>query len=98
MTISLLKKLAIISVLPVCLTVYFEYPSFSKNYTQNQKFAENEKNYILKLNKPQYIKDKNQSNHNNQVKNGIKLSEDGCIIKNLRLRNGMSLKIKQNCN
>jgi adenosine deaminase len=97
MTISLLKKLALIAVIPVCLTLSFEYPSFSKNYTQSQKFSENKKNHILKLNKPQYIKDTNLSDQNDQIKNGIKLSEDGCIIKNLRLRNGMSLQIKQNC-
>ncbi len=96
MTILLLKKLGFLALIPVCLTVFFEYPSFSKNYTQNQKFSANE-NYILKLNKPQSVKHKNQY-PNRYIRNGMEVSEDGCIIKSLRLRNGMNLKIKQNCN
>ncbi len=96
MTILLLKKISLIALIPVCLTIFFEYPSFSKNYTQNQKFSANE-NKILKLNKPQPVKQKNQYS-NKYIKNGMEVSEDGCIIKSLRLRNGMNLKIKQNCN
>ncbi|OZH54457.1 hypothetical protein AFK68_10805, partial [Hydrocoleum sp. CS-953] len=92
----LLKKLGFIALIPVCLTIFFEYPSFSKNYTQNQKFLSNN-NYILKLNKPQSVKHQNQYS-NTSIRNGIEVSEDGCIIKNLTLRNGMNLKIKQNCN
>ncbi|MGD1698487.1 hypothetical protein [Dapis sp. BLCC M229] len=95
MTIFFLKKLSFIALIPVCLTVFFEYPSFSKNYTQNQKFSANE-NKILKLNKPP-VKHKNQYS-NTYIRNGMEVSEDGCIIKSLRLRNGMNLKIKQNCN
>ncbi len=96
MTIFFLKKLGLIALIPVCLTIFFEYPSFSKNYTQNQKFSAN-KNKILKLNKPQSVKHKNKYS-NTYLRNGMEVSEDGCIIKNLRLRNGMNLKIKQNCN
>lgn len=96
MTILLLKKLGFIALIPVCLTIFFEYPSFSKNYTQNQKNSSNN-NYILKLNKPDSVKHQNQY-RNTYIRNGIEVSEDGCIIKNLTLRNGMNLKIKQNCN
>ncbi len=96
MTILFLKKLGLIALIPICLTVFFEYPSFSKNYTQNKKISAND-NYILKLNKPQSVKHKNQY-PNTDMKNGIEVSEDGCIIKTLRLRNGINLKIKQNCN
>ncbi|NES04835.1 MAG: hypothetical protein F6K22_19555 [Okeania sp. SIO2F4] len=96
MTILLLKKIGLIALIPICLTVFFEYPSFSKNYTQNQKFSANENN-ILKLKKTQSVKHKNQYS-NTYLINGMEVSEDGCIFKNLRLRNGMNLKIKQNCN
>ncbi|MEM1171284.1 MAG: hypothetical protein AAGJ08_19935 [Cyanobacteria bacterium P01_H01_bin.35] len=51
----------------------------------------------MKLNKPQSVKDTNQY-PNTYIRNGIEVSEDGCIIKNLTLRNGINLKIKQNCN
>ncbi|MDY7004078.1 MAG: hypothetical protein SWX82_08965 [Cyanobacteriota bacterium] len=71
----------------------------SKNYTQNQKFSDNEANNILKLNKPQSTKLQNQPpTPKKYLKNRIEVSEDGCIIKNLRLRNGINLKIRQNCN
>ncbi|MGD1807709.1 hypothetical protein ACP6PL_20050 [Dapis sp. BLCC M126] len=96
MTILLFKKVGLIALIPVCLTVFFEYPSFSKNYTQNQKISANN-NYIFKLNKPQSVKYKNQY-PTTYIRNGMEVSEDGCIIKNLTLRNGMNLKIKQNCN
>ncbi|MGD1713922.1 hypothetical protein [Dapis sp. BLCC M172] len=51
----------------------------------------------MKLNKPDSVKHQNQY-RNTYIRNGIEVSEDGCIIKNLTLRNGMNLKIKQNCN
>ncbi|NES90738.1 MULTISPECIES: hypothetical protein [Okeania] len=97
MTILLLKQLGLISVIPIFLIISFEYPSLSKNYTQNQKISDHEANNILKLNKPQSTKLQNQP-ANKYLKNRIEVSENGCIIKNLRLRNGMKIKIRQNCN
>ncbi|NEQ39766.1 MAG: hypothetical protein F6K40_27365 [Okeania sp. SIO3I5] len=96
MSILLFKKLGLIALIPVCLTVFFGYPSFSKNYTLNKKNSPNE-NQILKLNKPQSVKHISQHS-NTYTKNGMEVFKDGCIIKSLRLRNGMNLKIKQNCN
>ena len=97
MTILLLKQLGLISFIPIFLIIFFEYPSLSKNYTQNQKFLNNEANNILRLNKPQSTKLQNQP-PNKYLKNIIEVSEDRCIIKHLRLRNGIKIKIRQNCN
>lgn len=97
MTILLLKQLGLISFIPIFLIIFFEHPSLSKNYTQNQKLSDNEANNILKLNKSQSTKLQNQP-PNKYLKNRIEVSEDGCIIKNLRLRNGINIKIRQNCN
>ncbi|MCL2923077.1 MAG: hypothetical protein MGF17_00170 [Trichodesmium sp. MAG_R04] len=92
MTILLLKKLGFVALIALCLTTFFEYPSFSKNYTKNQKFSAN-KNKIFKLNKPQSVK-----KHTNQhTRNGMQVFKDGCIIKSLKLRNGINLKTQQNC-
>jgi len=95
MNILLFKKLGFIAFIPLCLTIFFEYPSFSKNYTLNKKKLPNE-NQTFKLKKTQ--PDQHISQHSNRLKNGIEVFKDGCIIKKLRLRNGMNLKIKQNCN
>jgi hypothetical protein len=97
MTILLLKKLGFVAFILLCLTTFFEYPSFSKNYTKNQKFSANE-NKILKLNKPQSVKKHANQHSNKYTRNGIEIFKDGCIIKSLKLRNGINLKIKQNCN
>ncbi|MDJ0553475.1 MAG: hypothetical protein QNJ68_03360 [Microcoleaceae cyanobacterium MO_207.B10] len=94
------KKLAFISFASICLSFALEYPSFSKNsYTrnQNQAHGKNEKADTFKLNKPTSAKNKNLS-LNKEMKGNVEISEDGCISKILRLRNGMNIKIKQGCN
>lgn len=97
MTILLLKKLGFIAFIVLCLTTFFEYPSFSKKYTKNQKFSANN-NKIFKLNKPQYVKKHTNQHSNKYTRNGMQLFKDGCIIKSLKLRNGINLKTQQNCN
>lgn len=93
-----LTKLAFLTFVSMFLTFAFEYPSFSKNYAQNQnqERTKNEKANILKLNKPQSAKNTNLPSTKN-MKGSMEVSEDGCIIKTLRLRNGVNIKIQQGC-
>ena len=96
MIILLLKKLCFVTFILLSLTTFFEYPSSSNNYTKNQKKSANE-NQIFTLNKTPSVKKNINQHSNTYTKNGIVVFKDGCIIKSLRLRNGMNLKIKQNC-
>lgn len=97
-TISL-RKTAFLTFVSMGLIFAFEYPSFSNNYTRNPNQADtkNEKDNTLKLNKPKSTKNTNLPS-SKDIKSSMEVSEDGCIIKTLRFRNGVNLKIKQGCN
>ena len=91
-----LTKLAFLSFISICFTFAFEYPSLSKIYNRNQNIANNKKTNTLKLNKPKSAKNINIQSSKN-MRGTMAVSEDGCIIKTLRFRNGINLKIKQGC-